>query len=95
MPAPDPMRFAVPKAYLTLAGGWPADAATAQAVLQHARDRLAPYLRVRRVEFVAELPKSVSGKIRRVDLRAREEALFAGTEQSSHLEWRDEAFTLS
>lgn len=95
VPAPDPTRLAVPKAYLTLAAGWAADAATAQAVLQHARDRLAPYLRVRRVEFVADLPKTVSGKIRRIELRAREEALFAGTEEPSGLEWRDEGFTLS
>ena len=94
VPAPDPTRLAVPKAYVTLAAGWPADAGTAEAVLQHARDRLAPYLRVRRIEFVEDLPKTVSGKIRRVDLRAREEALVAGTEEPSGLEWRDEAFTL-
>ena len=40
--------------------------------MEHARDHLAPYLRVRRVEFF-ELPKTISGKIRRVELRKRED----------------------
>ncbi|MQY31771.1 AMP-binding protein [Nocardia aurantia] len=72
VPQPDDTRLAVPKAYVTLAAGWPADRETARAVLAHARQRLAPYLRVRRLEF-AELPKTISGKIRRVELRRREE----------------------
>ncbi len=71
VPAPDPVRLAVPKAYVALAAGWPADGDTALAVLRHCRARLAPYLRVRRIEF-AELPKTISGKIRRVELRAQE-----------------------
>ena len=41
--------------------------------MEYARDHLAPYLKVRRVEFY-ELPKTISGKIRRVELRRREEA---------------------
>ncbi|WP_443218003.1 hypothetical protein [Pseudonocardia sp. TMWB2A] len=48
-----------------------ADRETAVAILAHARDHLAPYLRVRRLEF-AELPKTISGKIHTVELRARE-----------------------
>ncbi|UED87447.1 AMP-binding protein [Streptomyces profundus] len=68
VPAPDPVRLAVPKAYLTLAPGWEPDAETARAVFAHARARLAPFQRVRRIEF-AELPKTISGKIRRVALR--------------------------
>jgi acetyl-CoA synthetase len=72
VPAPDPLRLAVPKAYIALAGGYQPDAATAQAILAHARRRLAPYKRVRRIEF-AELPKTISGKIRRVELRTQEE----------------------
>src|SRR5918997_755341 len=72
VPVPDPVRAAVPKAYVTLAPGWEPTAETALAVLRHARERLAPYLRVRRLEF-AELPKTISGKIRRVELRQREE----------------------
>nr|WP_179816094.1 AMP-binding protein [Allostreptomyces psammosilenae] len=68
VPAPDPLRLAVPKAYVVPAAGWEPDAATAEEILRHARQRLAPYKRVRRLEF-AELPKTISGKIRRVELR--------------------------
>jgi acetyl-CoA synthetase len=74
VPVPDPVRAAVPKAYVTLAAGWEPTAETAKSILQHARGQLAPFLRVRRIEF-AELPKTVSGKIRRVELREREEQL--------------------
>jgi acetyl-CoA synthetase len=69
---PDDTRLSVPKAYVALAEGWEAGADTAKAILEHARDHLAPYLKVRRVEFF-ELPKTISGKIRRVELRQREE----------------------
>lgn len=71
VPAPDPIRLAVPKAYVALAAGVEPSAETALSILLHAKQRLAPYLRVRRVEF-AELPKTISGKVRRVVLRARE-----------------------
>ena len=54
-----------------MAAGWPPDRATADAIFAHAHRNLAPYQRIRRIEF-AELPKTISGKIRRVDLRARE-----------------------
>ncbi|MBF6174854.1 AMP-binding protein [Nocardia blacklockiae] len=76
VPQPDDTRLAVPKAYVALAAGWAPDADTARAVLAYARDHLAPYLRVRRVEFT-ELPKTISGKIRRVELRRREEEAHA------------------
>ncbi|UFN44679.1 AMP-binding protein [Nocardioides okcheonensis] len=72
VPAPDPVRLAVPKAYVSLVAGHEPTAATAESVLRHAREHLPPYLRVRRLEF-RELPKTVSGKIRRVELRRREE----------------------
>jgi acetyl-CoA synthetase len=71
VPSPDPIRLAVPKAYVVLAAEVPPDRDTALSILQHARRRLAPYQRIRRLEF-AELPKTISGKIRRVELRARE-----------------------
>lgn len=71
VPAPDPLRLAVPKAYISLAPGFEPTRETACSILQHAKANLAPYLRVRRLEF-AELPKTVSGKVRRVVLRARE-----------------------
>ena len=73
VPQPDDTRLAVPKAYVALADGWSADRDTAKAILEYARDHLAPYLKVRRVEFF-DLPKTISGKIRRVELRQREEA---------------------
>ena len=70
VPAPDPVRLSVPKAYVTLAEGWAPDSETAKLLFAHSRQVLAPYKRIRRLEF-AELPKTVSGKIRRVDLRGR------------------------
>jgi acetyl-CoA synthetase len=71
VPSPDPLRLAVPKAYITLAGGWSPDADTARAIFRHSREHLPPFKRVRRLEF-AELPKTISGKIRRVELRGEE-----------------------
>ena len=71
VPSPDPVRLAVPKAYVTLAAGAAPSPETALAILAYARERLAPYKRVRRLEF-ADLPKTISGKIRRVQLRAQE-----------------------
>ncbi|AVZ76090.1 AMP-dependent synthetase [Streptomyces lunaelactis] len=70
VPAPDPLRLAVPKAYIVLAEGWEAGPDTAKLLFEHSRAVLAPYKRIRRLEF-AELPKTVSGKIRRVELRER------------------------
>jgi len=75
VPAPDPVRLAVPKAYVVLAEGYSPDAETARSIFAHCRAGLAPFKRIRRLEFGA-LPKTISGKIRRVELRARE----AGTE---------------
>ncbi|QWF85532.1 AMP-binding protein [Amycolatopsis sp. CA-230715] len=71
VPAPDPIRLAVPKAYVVLAAGHEPDADTAVSILAFCREHLAPYKRIRRLEF-AELPKTISGKIRRVELRGRE-----------------------
>jgi acetyl-CoA synthetase len=72
VPAPDPTRLAVPKAYVSLAEGWEPDQQTAYEILKYAREKLAPYQRIRRIEFL-ELPKTMSGKIKRVELRQREE----------------------
>ncbi len=68
VPAPDPMRLAVAKAYVMLAPGHEPTRETALAILRFARERLAPYKRVRRLEF-GDLPKTISGKIRRIELR--------------------------
>jgi len=72
VPSPDPTRLAVPKAYIVLAPGYPPTPPTAESILAYARKNLAAYKRVRRIEF-AELPKTISGKIRRVELRGREQ----------------------
>ena len=73
VPAPDPLRLAVPKAFIALTADFEPDATTALSIFQHLRARLSPYKRVRRIEF-ADLPKTISGKIRRVELRKAEEA---------------------
>ncbi|MBM7365552.1 AMP-binding protein [Gordonia hydrophobica] len=80
VPQPDETRLAVPKAYVTLAAGWEANAETAKTIMEYARDHLAPYLKVRRVEFY-ELPKTISGKIRRVELQQRESAASSAGEE--------------
>lgn len=69
VPAPDELRLNVPKAYLTLRHGFEPDRDTALSILRFTAARLAPYQRIRRLEFF-ELPKTISGKIRRVELRA-------------------------
>jgi acetyl-CoA synthetase len=74
VPSPDPVRLAVPKAYVVLAAGFEPTADTAREILRFARENLAPYKRIRRLEF-APLPKTISGKIRRVELRGREHDL--------------------
>jgi acetyl-CoA synthetase len=91
VPSPDPVRLAVPKAYLLLAPGRRGDAALAEDILAFARRQLAPYKRVRRIEFVDELPKTISGKIRRVQLRAQEATRFAAGERGA-AEYREEDF---
>ena len=74
VPAPDAIRMTTPKAYVVLAEGHAPDRATALSIFAFLHDRLAPYKRVRRLEF-ADLPKTISGKIRRVELRRREQEL--------------------
>jgi acetyl-CoA synthetase len=91
VPSPDPVRLAVPKAYVVLAAGWEPDAATAEAIFVHSRANLAPFLRVRRLEF-AELPKTISGKIRRVELRASEATKHADPQARPAGEFREEDF---
>jgi acetyl-CoA synthetase len=71
VPSPDPVRGFVPKAYLILAPGHAGDAATARAIFGFLRERVSAYKMVRRIEF-SDLPKTISGKIRRVELRAHE-----------------------
>jgi acetyl-CoA synthetase len=73
VPSPDPLRLSVPKAFITLRAGVEPCDAVAQDIFAFARARLAPYKRIRRIEF-RELPKTFSGKIRRVELRKQEQS---------------------
>ena len=90
VPCPDPLRLSVPKAFLVLRGAAKPSRETALDVFRFVRERLAPYQRVRRIEF-AELPKTISGKIRRVELRSLENRR-AGDGSRGELEWREEEF---
>jgi acetyl-CoA synthetase len=90
VPAPDAVRMAVAKAYVTLAAGHAPTRDTALSIFRHLRATLAPYKRVRRIEF-QELPKTISGKIRRVELR-REEANRAAGGTRGEGEFREEDF---
>ncbi|HEX5567253.1 MAG TPA: AMP-binding protein [Streptomyces sp.] len=86
VPSPDPLRLAVPKAYVVLAEGWKPGPEAAEAIFAHSRAVLAPYKRVRVIEF-AELPKTISGKIRRVELRAHAERV---RREGTGTEYREE-----
>ena len=90
VPAPDPVRLAVPKAYVTLVADAKPERATALAIFRHLRETLAPFKRVRRIEF-SELPKTISGKIRRVELRQEEERRAKQGERAA-TEFREEDF---
>ncbi|WP_152186749.1 AMP-binding protein [Segeticoccus rhizosphaerae] len=95
VPSPDPTRLSVPKAYVVLAGGHEPTKETAESILRFAREHLAPYKRIRRIEF-GELPKTISGKIRRVELRGREDASHGTgedlTSRASELEFWESDF---
>jgi acetyl-CoA synthetase len=76
VPSPDPTRLAVPKAYVVLADGYHPNKVAARLIFEHSRDHLATFQQIRRLEF-GPLPKTISGKIRRVELRGLEQALHA------------------
>lgn len=72
VPSPDPIRLAIPKAFVLLTAGAERTPETALSIFKHLHTRLAPFKRIRRLEIVTELPKTISGKIRRVQLRRLE-----------------------
>ncbi|MBN9004293.1 MAG: AMP-binding protein [Rhizobiales bacterium] len=72
VPSPDPIRLAIPKAYILLVGGTERSRETALSIYMHMYERMAPFKRIRKLELVTELPKTISGKIRRVQLRRLE-----------------------
>jgi acetyl-CoA synthetase len=71
VPSPDPVRLAVPKAFIALAPGHEPDEDTARDIFLYLRKKLPSYKRIRCLEF-AELPKTSSGKIRRSELKRAE-----------------------
>jgi acetyl-CoA synthetase len=87
VPSPDALRLAVPKAFIVLKAGYPPAPETARSIFAFCRERLAPYQRVRRIEF-CDLPKTISGKIRRVQLRAAEHR--ASRAKASTEFWEDD-----
>jgi acetyl-CoA synthetase len=90
IPSPDPVRHTVPKAVVVIAAGHQPSAELARDIFAFARRSLAPYKRIRRLEFAA-LPKTISGKIRRVELRRAEQQQRASGERAP-LEFFEEDF---
>ena len=89
IPSPDAIRLGVPKAYVMLKPGVPPTRETALAILRFARERLAPFKRIRRLEF-ADLPKTISGKIRRGQLRDAEEDRRRRNERGASEFWEED-----
>ena len=89
VPSPDPVRLSVPKAFVTTRIGYEASVELARSVFRFSRERLSPFKRIRRIEF-AELPKTISGKIRRVELRRREMARSEPFERATLEFWEED-----
>lgn len=88
VPSPDPVRLAVPKAFVVLAVGHPPDASVADSILAHVRQRVSPFKRIRCIEF-SELPKTISGKIQRTELRRMEQARLSADRRAEEF-WEDD-----
>jgi acetyl-CoA synthetase len=89
VPSPHPLRLSVPKAFIELVPGAAPDSQTALSIFRHARARLSPYQRIRRLEF-APLPKTISGKIRRVSLRQAERERGVHGARKGHEFWEED-----
>ncbi len=89
VPSPDAMRLSVPKAFIALTAAASADAATARSILEFVKGRVSPFKRIRRLEF-SELPKTISGKIRRADLRRAETARSDLRMRRAHEFWEED-----
>jgi acetyl-CoA synthetase len=90
VPSPDPLRLSVPKAFIVLRAGFAPSDALALSIFRHIRAALAPYKRIRRLE-IADLPKTISGKIRRGELKRLEVARRAADGHGGQ-EWFEEDF---
>ena len=89
VPSPDALRLSVPKAFVTLAEGRAPDIDTAASILRYVRERVSPYKRIRRLEF-STLPKTISGKIRRADLRKQEASRPDHQHRRDHEFWEED-----
>ena len=89
VPSPDRLRLSVPKAFVVLTAGLSPTADVARSIFQHVRSRVSPYKRIRRLEF-APLPKTISGKIRRVELRQDEMNRDSLTLRRSNEYWEED-----
>jgi acetyl-CoA synthetase len=89
VPSPDALRLSVPKAFVVLTASASPDAATARSILEYVRERVSPFKRIRRLEFSA-LPKTISGKIRRVELRRIERDRIPGEARRAQEYWEDD-----
>jgi acetyl-CoA synthetase len=87
VPSADSIRWYVPKAFITLKPGIQPSRDIAREIFEFVRGRLAPYKRIRRLEF-SELPKTISGKIRRVSLRGLESQPRQGRRPGEY--WEDD-----
>ena len=92
VPSPDPIRSAVPKAFIVVGVGYDPCADLARDIFAFIKRKSAPYKRIRRLEF-CDLPKTISGKIRRVELRKSEQDRVAPFERRP-LEFFEEDFLL-
>jgi acetyl-CoA synthetase len=73
IPAPDAIRLSVPKAYISLLPGIEPSPETVLSIFQYTHTRLAPFKRIRQIEIVSDLPRTISGKIKREQLRRLEQ----------------------
>jgi len=89
VPSPDPVKGDVPKAFIILKSDRAPTRELALDIFRFIRLRLASYKRVRRIEF-SDLPKTISGKIRRVQLRALEKERRARGERGETEHWQEE-----
>jgi acetyl-CoA synthetase len=89
VPTPDPVKLTLPKAFVTLVEDARPDADAALDIFRHIAKNLPPYKRIRRIEF-AVLPKTISGKIRRVELKKLEiERYASGKGNAVEFRWED------
>ncbi|HYN38829.1 MAG TPA: AMP-binding protein, partial [Rhodospirillales bacterium] len=93
VPSTEASGLSVPKAVIELDEGFTADSALAEEILRFTRARLAPYKRIRRIEF-AELPKTMTGKVRRFELRKREAELRQQQRRAEYEFWEEDFPTL-